>query len=175
MDNLVELCSIQAGLDGRIRKEKGIILSEDATLKNTLVALDIELSEFANDARWFKVWSNNQIPKDTTLEEYVDSVHFFLSIANLKGWHEQLVFDESLLSNLYNEDDDNLTRLNENYLEMKHQLSRVFKVESTLAFAAAWMNFLIIGMSGYGYTWEQISDAYLAKNQINHQRQTNGY
>lgn len=170
--NTLELCEVQATLDERIRKEKNILLEPQALFKNTLVALDIELAEFANDARWFKVWSHNQDPKETTLEEFVDSVHFFLSIANLKGWQNVLVFEERTLNSNY---DGDLSQLNENYLEMKHQLARVFFMESKLSFGAAWMNFLILGMSGFGFTWEQINEAYLSKNKINHQRQETGY
>lgn len=176
MDNLFELCEIQAGLDGRIRKEKGIDLYQRDMLTNTLVALDIELAEFANDARWFKLWSNNQQPKETTLEEYVDSVHFFLSIANLQGWREYLDIQLIDIENTYDFSKPNrVAQLNQTFLEVKHQLARVYKVESTLAFTNAWTNFLAIGLMGFGYTWEQISDAYLAKNKINHERQNSGY
>lgn len=176
MNNLLELCEVQDGLDGRIRKEKNIQLPERELLRNTLVALDIELAEYANDARWFKIWSNNQTPKPTTLEEYVDSLHFFLSIANLMGWREHLVV--TVEDNMGDYDFDSPERihlLNTAYLEMKHQLARVFTAESTLAFKAAWTNFLTLGITGYGYTWKEISNAYLAKNKINHERQTNGY
>lgn len=176
MNNLLELCEVQAGLDGRIRKEKNIELTKRELLRNTLVALDIELAEFANDARWFKIWSHNQTPKPTTLEEYVDSLHFFLSIANLQEWREHLRV--TIEENTGDYDFDNPKRVelvNATYLEMKHQLARVFTAESTLAFTAAWTNFLTLGIAGYGYTWKQISEAYLAKNKINHERQTNGY
>lgn len=174
MNNLLELCEVQAGLDGRIRKEKNINLTKRQLLRNTLVALDIELSEFANDARWFKIWSHNQTPKSTTLEEYVDSVHFFLSIANLKGWQSEL---GTILETepVYLTKEDRLMDLNEHYLELKRELAVVYKSEKALAFGTAWTHFLMLGYNGLNFTWEQISEAYLAKNKINHERQTNGY
>lgn len=176
MQNIFELCEIQAGLDSRIRKEKGLTSTGRKLLKNRLVALDIELSEFANDARWFKEWSNNQMPNEKTLEEFVDSVHFFLSVANLQGWREHLLVTVGENTGDYDFDNpDRIHLLNNAYLETKHQLARVFKAESTLAFTAAWTSFLAIGMTGFGYTWEQISDAYMAKNKVNHERQNNGY
>lgn len=200
MNNLLELCAIQADLDRSINEGKPNSLSVDDQFINTLTALDVELSEFANEGRWFKVWSKNQEPrakklvvlplaryvegvwteirpaeyKNPLLEEFVDAVHFFLSLANQKGWQADLKFEERILGSMYDAG-KGIQRFNENYLEMKLQLSRVFATESRLAFGAAWMNFLILGMSGYGFTWEQISEAYLAKNKINHERQSNGY
>lgn len=149
----------QEGLDNRIIAEKGIVWTEEERFCNTLVALDVELSEFANEGRWFKVWSDQQTPKveqeycdycgentDYTrpspfmgsqgsmckhcwnmtkeeyaaangehipefenypnfkkktpialLEEYVDGVHFFLSIANQKGWGSCFTFQKRRL------------------------------------------------------------------------------
>lgn len=201
MNNLMELCNKQADLDGAIKRKKPTALSIDDQFDNTLVALDVELSEFANEGRWFKIWSVDQEPrnfqwsglcevcagcgcrscagtgdghKNPLLEEFVDAVHFFLSLANLRGWQPSLNFNERILSSMY-DSGKGVQRFNTNYLEMKNQLSRVFAMRSELAFGAAWMNFLIIGMSGFGFTWEQISEAYLAKNKINHERQANGY
>ena len=195
MNNLLELCNKQAYLDEAIKRKKPTALSIDDQFDNTLVALDVELSEFANEGRWFKIWSvdqeprtfkaspmevvNGSVPKgfnvsNPLLEEFVDAVHFFLSLANLRGWQPSLNFNERILSSMY-DSGKGVQRFNTNYLEMKNQLSRVFAMRSELAFGAAWMNFLIIGMSGFGFTWEQISEAYLAKNKINHERQANGY
>ncbi|WP_339148384.1 dUTP diphosphatase [Sutcliffiella sp. BMC8] len=203
----------QEGLDNRIISEKGIVWSEEERFRNTLVALDVELSEFANEGRWFKVWSVNQEPntkkwkgmqwKDNEyggvdpihgtdeysnplLEEYIDAVHFFLSLANQKGWGELLYFAEEAIEDLRESGFDG--GLNGAYLEMKRWLC-VLAVEvdeenyikqlgwskHQFSFKNAWFIFIAIGMVEYNFTFEQIAEAYFAKNKINHERQTNGY
>ncbi|MFJ5965153.1 dUTP diphosphatase [Bacillus sp. NPDC093026] len=59
--NLQKMFEMQAELDNRIIKEKG--LEGEDLLPNTYVALITELGEFANEGRWFKHWSNKKEPK----------------------------------------------------------------------------------------------------------------
>ncbi|MGX9931976.1 dUTP diphosphatase [Virgibacillus salarius] len=42
-------------------------------------------------------------------------------------------------------------------------------------FRAAWILFLNIGINGFNFTLEQVEQAYLDKNKVNHERQANGY
>ena len=57
---------------------------EDKDLEeNKILALLVEISELANETRCFKHWSKKGPSEESVLlEEYVDSLHFFLSIAN---------------------------------------------------------------------------------------------
>lgn len=50
--NLQKMFQMQAELDNRIIREKG--LEGQDLLPNTYVALITELGEFANEGRWFK-------------------------------------------------------------------------------------------------------------------------
>ncbi len=59
--NLEKMFKMQAELDNRIIKEKG--LEGQDLLPNTYVALITELGEFANEGRWFKHWSDKKGPK----------------------------------------------------------------------------------------------------------------
>src|SRR5690625_82283 len=119
--NLNELFSIQAELDKRIIQQHN--LQEQDLLKKKTVALLTELYECVNEARFFKFWSEDQksrtkvyssdylvlpdgkeIEKVTNplLEEYVDTIHFALSIANDLDYqeHEYLDPDNQDLSDL---------------------------------------------------------------------------
>ena len=50
------------------------------------LALLIELAELANETRCFKFWSTKGPSDDAViLEEYVDSIHFLLSLGIEKG------------------------------------------------------------------------------------------
>src|SRR5690554_588421 len=93
--NLSNLFKIQKQLDDRIIKEKG--LEGQDLLDKKILALQVELGELANEWRGFKFWSTNQNPRtrvyygppelpdvgtyvNPLLEEYVDCLHFILSI-----------------------------------------------------------------------------------------------
>ncbi len=47
--------------------------------------------------------------------------------------------------------------------------------QKQFCFRNAWFVFLCLGIVGFGFTWEQITAAYVAKNRVNHERQKNGY
>jgi dimeric dUTPase (all-alpha-NTP-PPase superfamily) len=219
--DIEKMLSMQKELDERIIKEKG--LEGKDLFPNTVLALQVELAEFANEGRWFKHWSNDQVArnyqkchvcfgtgetmmpafpsfdefeqavcpecegdrvtgKNPLLEEFVDGVHFFLSIAIQKGWEETLwVYEEQLDPDHF---DGELTSW---YLEMIYFLTKSYMEKysddhkigdfqkNAYYFRIAWMEFLNIGINGFGFTMEQIEQAYMDKNAVNHKRQENGY
>jgi dimeric dUTPase (all-alpha-NTP-PPase superfamily) len=209
--DLGKMLVMQKELDDYIIKEKG--LEGQDLFPNTVLALQVELGELANEGRWFKHWSNNQEPRtfkeikpvqfevvdgirkivsdgeysNPLLEEFVDCVHFFLSIAIQKGWKEALwVYEEQLDPDEFN---GNLTGwylemiyfLNLAYIEVvtpeaneKFMISVGF-LKNQYNFRMAWICFLNIGINGFGFTPEQIEQAYMDKNAVNHQRQNQGY
>ncbi|MEN2450605.1 dUTP diphosphatase [Bacillus sp. JR_15] len=194
--NLEKMFKMQAELDRRIIREKG--LEGQDLLPNTYVALITELGEFANEGRWFKHWSDDQrarnqdryleyrtealggnqwVEKNPLLEEYVDCIHFFLSIAIKKGWKEELNIPEEAIEEFKEEGFEG--GLSGVFLEMQWHLlnSRLFKKESfkNLHFQSAWGMFLAIGIAGFGFTPDQIEKAYMDKNTVNHKRQQEGY
>jgi dimeric dUTPase (all-alpha-NTP-PPase superfamily) len=143
-----------------------------------ILALLVELGECANEWRGFKFWSVNQLPHTSAvrtpcmmeedkeyynplLEEYVDGLHFVLECGiecniSHKIITEAVVFDNTL--------DAFIT---------------VFNYVTTFQYDQSYYidmleNYLGLGKS-LGFTWEQIEQAYYAKNEINHQRQETGY
>ena len=77
--NLKELYSLQAGLDKEIAKNHDI--TYENTIERRLLALIVEIGEFANETRCFKFWSNKgPSPKDVIMDEYADGLHFLLSL-----------------------------------------------------------------------------------------------
>lgn len=60
--------------------------SYSSTWEKRVLALLVELGEFANETRSFKFWSlKGPSPKDVILEEYADGLHFFLSLGVALG------------------------------------------------------------------------------------------
>src|SRR5690625_2038703 len=110
--NLNKLFEAQRKLDERIVKEKG--LENEDLLDKKILALLVELGELANKYRGFKFWSEDQEPntkvyygppelpdvgtyKNPLLEEYVDCLHFILSIGNNLGFSHNMTIEKSLL------------------------------------------------------------------------------
>lgn len=101
------------------------------------------------------------------LEEYVDCLHFILSIGIEIGSEEELDWDE------LEADELDITKQFQNVFTKVSDLSQSqFVVEyhwRELFEEFYWLGILL------SFTWNQIEDAYFEKNKINHQRQENGY
>lgn len=114
---------------------------------------------------------------DRLLEEYVDCLHFFLSIAIKKGWKEELHIPEEAIEDFKDAGFDG--GLSGVFVELQWSLlnSRMLKDEESKKqhFHIAWGLFLTIGIIGFGFTPEQIEQAYMQKNAVNHKRQQEGY
>ena len=76
---LEKLFRVQQALDQHI-EEKHELQNEDLFARKVL-ALLVELGELANETRCFKFWSiKPSSEKSVILEEYVDGIHFILSL-----------------------------------------------------------------------------------------------
>lgn len=166
--NFAKLYELQRQLDERIITERN--LQGDDLLENTVLALQVELGECANEWRGFKHWSNDQEPrKEKMLEEYIDCLHFYLSLARQLGLNGKKFTYPN-----YNEI-HTLAKL------FKDSMSIIGKIEdddcadeNICLFFESWQRFCRIGRK-LGYTFETLEAAYLTKNAINHERQANGY
>ena len=64
-------------------------VSYESTFAERVLALLVELGEFANETRCFKYWSEKPpSPKERILDEYADALHFFLSLGVMLGAEE---------------------------------------------------------------------------------------
>lgn len=173
--NLNKLFQIQSGLDYHIVKEKG--LEGQDLLDKKILALQVELGELANEWRGFKFWSKNQSPQDfhlengklknPLLEEYVDCMHFILSIGLNIGVKS---YDPIKLISLTND----ITGQFNTIFKLIGQWEKVFLFIDHDPYHVVVNEFLNLGEK-LGFTWKQIEQAYLDKNKINHERQLNGY
>lgn len=197
--NISKLILLQKDLDADINKKHPIKKDENRT-SDKVTALIVELAEFANEGRWFKFWSNNQQPRtykeeidikndrfrsyNPLLEEYVDALHFFVSIAIDKGWESELHVTEEFLLNL--EETGFKVGLTQAFNVMiysllktqfgtGHTYDKMHYLSDASDFNLAWHMFLGIGLVGFGFTDEEVEAAYMSKNKINHDRQQNNY
>ena len=107
-----ELLEAQAELDKTIIRVKQLEnLNPKVRLTNTLLALMVEVGELANEVRSFKAWSNKPMsPKEIVLDEMVDVLHFYLSLANQLGFTE-----DDLLVQYKKKNQVNVERQNNGY------------------------------------------------------------
>lgn len=163
MLNLEKLYETQRELDQRIvEKHK---LTEKNFLKDKVLALMVELGELANETRCFKFWSlKGPSESSVILEEYVDGLHFILSI----GLDHQL---ESVNLSLSEKKDATLT---DAFLTV-FSCIQAFNFEQTEQnYKNLFEEFLNLGEQ-LGFSTEVIETAYHRKNQINHERQETNY
>lgn len=160
--NLEKLFQMQEELDHRIENQRD--LASTSLLKKKVLALQVEIGELANETRCFKFWSSKEpSSKDKILEEYVDCLHFILSIGIEKGYEVQAI--STICSN---------TEVSDQFLNLYVDINDLIICFSKDHYITLFEDFLTLGDS-LGFTEEEIKEAYEQKNSVNHLRQENGY
>ncbi|MFD1776689.1 dUTP diphosphatase [Paenibacillus rhizophilus] len=193
--NLTKLFEMQNELDDYIVKTKG--LEGQGLLPQKILALQVELGECANEWRGFKYWSEDKEqntdvkrakgynwtkpeylhrPVDSfenpLLEEYVDCLHFILSIGLEL---EPNITEEWELPNSFR------AEYSENQTEAFNLLFGAYNgIENREEIAKyecyIWSLEIFFELGEMlGFTWDQIESAYRTKWEINKQRQVSGY
>jgi dimeric dUTPase (all-alpha-NTP-PPase superfamily) len=157
-----KLFSLQKELDIKILNTKN--LQGKSLLQKKLLALQVEIGELANETRCFKYWSDKKpSAKEAILEEYVDCLHFILSIGLEKDYTEISVDSKHLES-----------PLTDQFLNLFIDINDFLICSSKDHYITLFEDFLSLGLS-LNFTIKEIEDAYLEKNIVNHERQHNGY
>jgi dimeric dUTPase (all-alpha-NTP-PPase superfamily) len=169
--DLKKLALIQDELDQAILKRHNI--QEDVS-NRLVIAFKVEFGEFLNEHKFFKFWKVDRTPNtkavrtpammeeyNPLLEEFVDGIHFLLSIGNQRKYLKYTHAFEAI-----DRDTDSLE-----YLAME-----IFN--NPINSAGRWLqvvsDYLYFGHL-VGITPLDIEQAYLIKNVENHRRQQNGY
>jgi dimeric dUTPase (all-alpha-NTP-PPase superfamily) len=159
---LRSLFDMQKSLDTYIQTEKNI--THDVFLEKGL-ALLVELAELANETRCFKFWSlKGPSEKEVILEEYVDSIHFLLSL----GIEKEL---DGLQNWPVHFEDESLTLL---FIHTQSSINQFLQNPTMANYEEVWRSYGAVA-SNLGFTHEQIIKAYLDKNEKNYERQRSGY
>ncbi|WP_301110195.1 dUTP diphosphatase [Sporosarcina sp.] len=159
---LDKLFEMQRALDTYIQKNH----QPAETFNERGLALAVELAELANETRCFKFWSTKgPSANDVILEEYVDSIHFLLSLGIEKGFDSL----EEWPANAVDEQD--LTKL---FLQTGRSIYTFLDDLSFENYQAIWVMYGLLAKQ-LGFTEEQIIQAYIDKNEENYARQRSGY
>jgi dimeric dUTPase (all-alpha-NTP-PPase superfamily) len=177
--NLNKLFQIQKELDQKIVDKHG--LHGEDLLPKKILALQVELGELANEARFFKFWSEDQEPRtkrgyglvrpgewrNPLLEEYVDCLHFILSIGNHLGFNT--TFKPYLVKEY-----TTLEYFEVTFVKISEFVVHQGRKQKEFYYGEVFSHFLGLGKS-LGFTWGEVEQAYLDKNKVNHARQESGY
>ena len=158
---------MQKELDKYIHEKHG----KEFDLNSLILATIVELSEFANDSRSFKYWMNDQTPKESLLEEAADVIHFMASLHN----HLKI----NLTETVYNI--ESIEEVNRNIICIVQGISMLSVYDDKnkdifieYELSNSWERFL--GVCKYfGFSKENLFEAYLEKNKINYKRQEEKY
>lgn len=163
MNYLKKMFDMQKVLDSRIKEEHQ--LQNKFLFEDKVLALLVELGELANETRCFKFWSKKpSAPQEAVLEEYVDNLHFILSIGLELGLEqhvrvEELPADGELVEQFH----------------LLYGMVHVFRQSKGASDYQQLVNeFFRLGKL-LGFSLLEIDSAYHQKNEINHTRQDNGY
>ncbi|RLQ97991.1 dUTP diphosphatase [Falsibacillus albus] len=162
--DLKAMFSMQKELDSFIKKEHG--LEKEDLISQKVLALLVEIGELANETRCFKFWSlKPSAPRERILEEFVDGVHFILSLGIELGYdQEEFIFEEIKVET------DNVQA----FINIYGQVNSFWNDPSILHFHKLLEGYLGLAQN-LGFHPEEIEQAYRAKNDVNFQRQHEGY
>lgn len=156
----------QAKLDTYITTTHGLI--DTSLFEEKFLALLVELGELANETRCFKFWSKKQASERAIiLEEYVDNVHFLLSIGLEKGYK-------------YTSERE-IEQATDPCSDVTKQFNRVFQHclqfyndQTESSYTKMIQQYLHLA-THLGFTKADIERAYDKKNEVNYERQEQGY
>lgn len=160
--NLITLFTMQKGLDSYIKQTQHI--TKDVFTEKGL-ALLVELAELANETRCFKFWSTKgPSEREIILEEYVDSIHFLLSLGiekNLDTLEQWPVGDV----------DGDLTAL---FILTIKEIQTFIMNPNMNNYESVWIHYGAIA-DRLAFSYREIMTAYVEKNDENYKRQQTGY
>lgn len=160
--NLTILFKMQQELDAYIQNNQSV--TEDVFEEKGL-ALLVELAELANETRCFKFWSTKgPSEQNVILEEYVDSIHFLLSLGIEKGL-------DTLEEWPVGEIDGNLTEV---FLQTVNSIYEFISKKDMASYKNAWIHYGAIAKR-LEVSYTEIMEAYVEKNEENYKRQRTGY
>lgn len=159
-----ELYDMQRELDKYIQDSNGLAGQE--LFPQKLLALLVELGELANETRCFKFWSTKPpSEKQVMLEEYVDVLHFMLSLGLGTGYrfNQEKVTDE--------DSGKDTTKL---FLDLFQICTSFGNAPGEEKYDRMFATYLTLGKR-LDFQKKDIEEMYLQKNGKNYQRQDEGY
>lgn len=157
----VTLFSMQKQLDSYI--EANHRLNKQDIFQEKCLALFVELGELANETRCFKFWSTKPASSQAIiLEEYVDGLHFIMSLGIGLGYEYK---------NKVIQTEPSLT---EQFLIVYQCIAAFQREPSQPRYNELFDQYVHLGKR-LDFSEDELKQAYIKKNEINYKRQDQGY
>ena len=151
--DISKLIKVQSLLDQEYLYNAGTTRGE--TFKKRKLAIWVELGELVNEWKnLFKYWSNKTIDREKALVEYVDGIHFILSL----GTDLSVSTTHSVIK-MYPDPIDHIFEL----------ASKIAEINGIKSYSEAFALFRGLG-EHMGFNEEEVEAAYHKKNLINKER-----
>lgn len=164
--NFTDIFNKQLELDKELT-QKALDLNPNFTKndleKRKLIALMVELGEFANEIETFKYWKKTRnLNRDFICEEFADLIHFLVSFGN--DYNLPTTINSKIISNDINE------QLIETFSAISQANNKINKEKLLNIFE------LVLGLAElYGLEENEIAKWYEIKNKKNHDRIKTNY
>ncbi|MBA4538327.1 dUTP diphosphatase [Bacillus aquiflavi] len=159
-----ELFKMQQSLDKHIETQHN--LTKEDLFDRKVLALLVELGELANETRCFKFWSlKAPSANNVILEEFVDGIHFMLSLGLELGFETQ---------NNIKVDGQVNQSLSELFLNVYEAVGEFKRTRHLTAYENMFNQYILLGKK-LGFNSNDIKKAYIEKNEVNFERQQQGY
>jgi dimeric dUTPase (all-alpha-NTP-PPase superfamily) len=161
---LEKLFHMQKALDTHIEEKHN--LQDEDLFDRKVLALLVEIGELANETRSFKFWSvKPSSAKEVILEEFVDGVHFILSLGIESGFDtEQIDLNKQELA----------LNVTEQFLCVYERINIFQRNKSLGDYIKLFQSYFELAEL-LGFTYDEIEKAYFHKNEVNYLRQQNNY
>jgi dimeric dUTPase (all-alpha-NTP-PPase superfamily) len=161
--NISKLMEMQAALDEHIQSKHD--LGAEDLVERKILALLVELGELANETRCFKFWSlKGPSDKETILAEYVDGIHFILSLGIERGFVPEVPSAQKM----HQED------LTVQFTAIYGYISEFRTQLTESSYQKVFTAYLHLGEL-LGFSAADVEKAYVSKNEVNYERQKQGY
>lgn len=156
------LFTMQKQLDTYIETNQDVSGSD--LFDEKVLALFTEIGELANETRCFKFWSNkSKSDADVILAEYVDGLHFIMSLGLDYGYR----YESQLIETDASSETEHFNRVFASCTAFKQK-------PSATNYNNLFVCYLELG-NKLGFDEETIYQGYRKKNEINYERQEEGY
>ncbi|MEK3798111.1 dUTP diphosphatase [Peribacillus sp. FSL H8-0477] len=163
--NVEKLFKMQDALDRHIEEKHG--LENTNLIEKKILALLVELGELANETRCFKFWSlKGPAAKESILAEYVDGVHFILSLGIACAFKDTV----TEMTDVVDKGQDPTSM----FITLYRDIVLFDQDRTESRYRQVFQDYLALG-NLLGFSSEDIERAYVDKNQINYDRQKQGY
>ncbi|MDD3223187.1 MAG: dUTP diphosphatase [Clostridium sp.] len=160
--NLNKLFDLQRRLDSVIIKEHH--LKDESLFSEKALALQVKLAELANKTRCFKYWSNEKSSaNELIVEEYIDCLHFILSIGLDKNFNDIELSDVNTENNLTDQ-----------FLDLFIDTNDFIICSSLDTYITLFEDFLCLG-ENLGLSDDIIENTFLNENLVTSNRQASLY